>query len=234
MARWSTCSLASLAFVLAIEAGAPASAAPAEDAVMPLEQYTTAKARSLATSHRPELLRLNEDIYHCMPWVEVRTNGIGFRAPRWAQRDERYLSVWILIDQHDDGRFAAVEQERRASAMFSRYGVNMMRRMAALLGVASDPDVDGFSVVLSWPRPRANGRPGGEPVNETLALFVDKSTALEFLARRLPAEEFTNRAKFSVFDGKVDLGRLPLEVWEDPFVETFKLKGYQPAAGKTC
>jgi hypothetical protein len=231
MGCWIACSLT---LVLAIAAGAPAGAAPAEDAVMPLGLYTTAKARSLATSHRPELLKLNDDIYHCMPWVEVRQDGIGFRTPRWAHRDERYLSVWILIDQHDDGRFAAVQQERRASAMFSRYGVNMMRRMAALPGVAADPDVYGFSIVLSWPKPGTNGRPWVEPVNETLALFVDTVTALEFLARRLPAEQFTNRAKFFVFDGKVELGRLPLEVWEDSFVETFKLKDYQLATGKTC
>jgi hypothetical protein len=37
-----------------------------------------------------------------------------------------------------------------------------------------------------------------------------------------------------MFDGKdkVDLGAL--EVWDDPFNRTFKLKNYEPAKDKNC
>ena len=138
---------------------------------------------------------MREEIYHCMPWVGVQKAGIGFRQPKGAVEDDRYLSVWIMIDQDEDARFAALPAERRASAMFSRYGTDLLRRMAALQPLVADPNVQGFSVVLSWLKP---GTGGGavQPVNETLALFVDKQTTLGFLAKRVPAGEFTRRAKF--------------------------------------
>ena len=206
--------------------------AAADDAIMSIDQYKTAKARSLATTHQPLLKQMREEIYYCMPWVGVQKAGIGFRQPKGAVDDDRYLSVWIVIDQDEDARFSALPTERRASAMFSRYGTDLLRRMAALQPLVADPNVQGFSVVLSWLKPGTGG--AGQPVNETLALFVDKQTALGFLGKRVAAGEFTRRAKFSVFDGVQDMGRLPLEVWEDSFVRTHKVANYEAPKGQRC
>ena len=228
MSRFVVRRLAALAFILFV----PVPAA-ADDAIMSIDQYKTAKARTLATTHQALLKQVREEIYHCMPWVGVQKAGIGFRQPKGAVEDDRYLSVWIMIDQDEDARFAALPAERRASAMFSRYGTDLLRRMAALQPLVADPNVQGFSVVLSWLKP---GTGGGavQPVNETLALFVDKQTTLGFLAKRVPAGEFTRRAKFSIFDGVQDMGRLPLEVWEDSFVRTFKVANYETPKGQKC
>jgi hypothetical protein len=204
-----------------------------EDAITPVEQYTTAKAKSLAITYQPQLLQFYDDIYHCLPWLGVHKNGIGFRQPKGAEADDRYLSLWISIDQSDDGRFGQLPLARRASAMFSRYGVDMLRRMAQIAGIAADANIYGFSVILSWLKPGTNAR-DMQPVSETLALFTDKSSLGQFLAKRLAPSEFTNRAKFSVFDGKEQVGRVPLEVWEDNFNSTFKLKNYELAKGKKC
>jgi hypothetical protein len=204
----------------------------ADDAILSIEQYKTVKARSLATTHQAELQQMREQIYHCMPWVGVQKAGIGFRQPKGAVEDDRYLSVWIVIDQEEDARFAALPAERRASAMFSRYGTDLLRRMASLRPVVADSDVKGFSVVLSWLKPGTGG--AVQPVNETLALFIDKQTALGFLAKRVSPAEFTRRAKFSVFDGMQDMGRLPLEVWEDSFVRTYKVANYEAPKGQRC
>jgi hypothetical protein len=209
-------------------------AASADDAIMAVEQYTTPKARTLATTHQPLLKQIREEIYYCLPWVGVQKSGIGFRQPKGAADDDRYLSVWIVIDQDEDARFAALPPERRASAMFSRYGTDLLRRMAALRPIVSDANVQGFSVVLSWLKPGTNGASGTQPVNETLALFVDKQTALGFLAKRVPPAEFTRRTKFSVFDGMQELGRLPLEVWDDFFVRTFKVANYEMPKSQKC
>ena len=204
----------------------------ADDAIMSIDQYQTLKARGLATTHQGELQKMREEIYHCMPWVGVQKAGIGFRQPKGAVEDDRYLSVWIVIDQNEDARFAALPAERRASAMFSRYGTDLLRRMASLQPVVADANVKGFSVVLSWLKPGTGS--AVQPVNETLALFVDKPTALGFLAKRVSAGEFTRRAKFSVFDGMQDMGRLPLEVWEDSFVRTYKVANYEVPKGQRC
>ena len=227
MSRFVVRRLAALALILFV----PVPAA-ADDAIMSIDQYKTAKARSLATTHQPLLKQMREEIYYCMPWVGVQKAGIGFRQPKGAVEDDRYLSVWIVIDQDEDARFAALPTERRASAMFSRYGTDLLRRMAALQPLVADPNVQGFSVVLSWLKPGTGG--AGQPVNETLALFVDKQTALGFLGKRLAAGEFTRRAKFSVFDGVQDMGRLPLEVWEDSFVRTHKVANYEAPKGQRC
>ena len=228
MLRFIARRLAALAIILFI----PVPAAAADDTIMSVDQYKTAKARNLATTHQPLLKQMRDEIYHCMPWVGVQKAGIGFRQPKGAVEDDRYLSVWIVIDQDEDARFAALPPERRASAMFSRYGTDLLRRMAQLQPLAADPDVKGYSVVLSWLKPGTGG--AVQPVNETLALWSDKQTTLGFLAKRVPAGEFTRRAKFNVFDGTQDMGRLALEVWEDSFVRTFKVANYEAPKGQRC
>ena len=219
--------LAALALIFVI----PVPAA-ADDAIMAIDQYKTPKARTLATTYQPVLQQVREEIYHCMPWVGVQKAGIGFRQPKGAVEDDRYLSVWIVIDQEEDARFAALPAERRASAMFSRFGTDLLRRMASHQALVADPNVQGFSVVLSWLKPGTGG--AVQPVNETLAFFVDKQTTMGYLAKRVPASELTRRAKFSLFDGVQDMGRLPLEVWEDSFVRTFKVANYETPKGQRC
>ena len=179
MSRFIVRRLAALALIFVI----PVPAA-ADEAIMGIEQYKTPKARTLATTHQPLLKQMREEIYNCMPWVGVQKAGIGFRQPKGAAEDDRYLSVWIMIDQDEDARFAALPAERRASAMFSRYGTDLLRRMAALQPLVADPNVQGFSVVLSWLKPGTGG--AVQPVNETLALFVDKQTTLGFLGQARP------------------------------------------------
>ena len=88
-------------------------------------------------------------------------------------------------------------------------------------------------MVLSWLKPGIIG-PDKAPITETLALFVDKTSLGDFFAKRLPASDFISRATFNVFDGRDLVGRLPLDVWEDNFNSTFKLKNYELAKGKKC
>lgn len=227
------CSAAALAAALVLASVAPA-LAQSDDALIPFEKYTTGKAKTLAQAYKARLVQFYEQIYNCMPWVSVVKNGIGFPRRKGDDTDYRYLSVWISVDQQDDGTFAALPQDRRVSAMFSRYGVDMLRRMTALTDIASDANLDGFSVVLSWLKPGTGNKPGAQPVSETLALFVDKATLQDFLSKKLPAAEFANRAKFTVFDGQDAVGRVPLEVWEDSFNSTYKIQNYEPPTGQKC
>jgi hypothetical protein len=227
------CGIVVLAAALVLGSAASSLARP-EDAITPVEQYTTAKARNLAVTYKAELLEFSDNIYHCLPWLDVLKNGIGFRQPKDAEFDDRYLSLWIAIDQADDGgRFAELPLARRVSAMFSRYGVDMLRRMTKLNGISSDSDVYGFSIVLSWLKP-GSLLPHKQPVTETLALFIDKNSLRDFLAKRLPVADFVDRAHFNVFDGRDAVGRVPLEIWEDNFNSTFKLKNYELEKGKKC
>jgi len=207
------------------------SVAGPSDAITPIEQYTTSKAKTLASTYKTQLVSFYEHVYYCLPWLGVLKNGIGFRQPKGVEADDRYLSVWVTIDQTDDGAFGAMPRQRRVSAMFSRYGIDLLRRMTAMTGVASDTNLTGFSVVLSWPRP---GAPQNQPVSETLALFVDKLSLGDFLAKRLLPAEFTSRASFSVFDGRDPVGPLRLDLWEDTFNSTYKLKNYEAPKEAKC
>lgn len=215
-----------------VVSGGVSHAAP-EDALMPLEKYTTLKGKSLASVHRTRLLQFSEQIYNCLPWLSVHPGGLGFPRARDSRDDDRYLSTWIYVDQREDPVFAALPQQRRVSAMFSRYGVDMLRRMAGLPDVIDDGNVAGLSVVLTWLKP-GTSRPGQQAVNETFALFIDKSTVLEFLAKRVSAEEFTNRAKFTLFDGLDPVGGVAIEVWEDSFNSTYKVNNYEAPKGAKC
>ena len=115
--------------------------------------------------------------------------------------------------------------------MLSRYGVDLLRRMTAMTSVASDADLTGFSVVLSWPKP---GLPPDQPVSETMALFVDRASLVEFLAKRLspdrvrqPGQALRVRRQGPLTPGK-------LEIWEDTFNSTYKLKNYEAPKEAKC
>jgi len=215
--------VAVLAVVLTLAFASPTLATP-EDSITPLEQYNTPKAKTLASTYKPQLLRFYEHVYWCLPWLGVAKNGIGFRQPKGITEDDRYLSVWVMIDQTDDGSFAAMPRERRVSAMFSRYGVDLLRRLTAMTSAAADADLTGFSVVAGSLK---KNLPPNQAVSETMALFVDKASLADFLAKRLEPTEFVSRVKLSVFDGKDPLTPGKLEIWEDTFNSTYKLKGYE-------
>ena len=220
-----------LAAALLLSPAASSLAAPS-DALIPLESYSTAKGKTLATTYQTDLVRLYEHVYNCLPWLIVRNHTLGFPRPKDSAGDDRYLSIMIDVDQLDsDGAFAALSRQRRISAMFSRHGVYLLKQMQALSTLAADTNVTGYGVALSWPKP---GTPANQPKAETVAVFVDKTTLVDYLAKKLPGNEFISRAKLSFFDGNEIASPVPVEVWEDSFNSTFKLKNYEPPKGSNC
>lgn len=216
-----------------VTGGAAMAAAPPEDRLLPVVMYTTDKAKVLGTTHREALRSLNAGIYHCMPWVEIQKHSIGFFRPKPATADDRYLSIRIYIEQDPSPEFARFRVEERASAMFSRYVGPMLRRMTKDPAIAADPSMDGFTVILEWMKqiPRAAGE---RPIHETLAVFVEKSVALDYLAGAIQITDVAAKSRTLAFDGETALGPLRLGVWEDKFVSTFKVSNYVLEPGVTC
>ena len=210
-----------------------AAAAPPEDRVLPVDQYTSDKARTLGATHREALRALNGGIYHCMPWVEVQKHSVGFFKPKHATVDDRYLSIRIYIEQDPSAEFARFRVEERASAMFSRYVGPLLRRMTKSPAVAADATLDGFTVILEWMKqiPRAAGE---RPIHETIAIFIEKAVAVDYLGGALPITEVAAKARVLGFDGETALGPLRLAVWDDNFVSTFKVSNYVLEPGVTC
>jgi len=222
--------VAALAAVFAAGAATAVQAGPA-DYLLPVEEHRTAKARALAAKYRPQLLKFSEYVYHCLPYVEIK-HGLGFkRNPKESATDDRFAALWLYVEQGEDKSFAALSPARQASAVFSRYGVPMIRRMAAMQGLASDQDVSGFSLVLAWVKP---GSDPNQPTIETLATFMDQVTTRAFLGNALPASDWVDKMKIYFYDGKSEMGRLPLEVWEDNFIATYKVPNYEVQKGFTC
>jgi hypothetical protein len=227
MGRWTA---AALAAALSLGPAAAVAGESPEVYLMPLAQYTTPKGRALASAHKADLLRLYDHIYYCIPWVDVAQSGIGFPKRRGSDTDDRYLSLWINVDQTDDGAFRAMSQPRRASAMLSRYGVDMLRRMSTMTRTGGDANLYGYSIILSWLKPGD----GTNPTKETLAFFTDKRSLGDYLAKSLAGADFVGRSKYSLFDGKERVEPVHLEVWDDPFNRTFKLKNYEAPKEKKC
>ena len=226
-------SLVAVTLALVVLAAGPAGAAPPTDRVLPIDQYTTEKGRALAAAHVGALQELNAGLYHCWPWVEVQKASIGFYRPKNAQQDERYLSTRIYIEQDASPAFGRLRFEERATAMFSRYVGPLLRRMTKNPSVASDAKLDGFTTILEWmkPAPPINGR----PVHETIAVFIDKTAALEYLSGQIDIKALTSRARVLGFDGQTPLGTVTLgPTWDDNFVSTFKVANYVLEPGVVC
>jgi hypothetical protein len=218
-----------LAVVLVVGAVALAQAGPS-DYVMPVEKHTTPKGRALAAKYHPQLLQFSDYVYHCLPYLEIR-NGLGFKRVPKETVDNRYAAVWVRAEQATNASFAALPLDRQASAMFSRYAVPMLRRLSAIPGFQSDPDIYGFSVAVEWIKP---GSDPDRPTMEILAMFADQASTRAFLGKTLPAGAYIQRMKLTFFDGDKEVGRLPIEVWEDNFVGTYKVPGYELEKGKVC
>jgi hypothetical protein len=207
-------------------------AAPSEDRILALDRYTSDKGRTLGATYAVTLKQINTSIYHCMPWLEVPKEGIGFYKPRDAARDDRYLSLRVYIEQEPSTQFAAMPVEQRASSMFSRYVGPLLRRMSGNGAMLNDNSLDGFTVILEWLKEMPMS--GGRPVHETIAVFLDKPTALEYLQGMVKPPDLAERARVYGWDGESPLGRLRLAAWDDNFVSTYKVENYQLAAGVTC
>ncbi len=210
-----------------------AAAAPNEDRVLPVEQYTSDKARTLATTHAGALRELNAGIYHCMPWVEVQKHSIGFFRPKHITGDDRHLSLRIYIEQDPSPEFARLRVEDRASAMFSRYVGPLLRRMTKDPAVAADPALDGFTLILEWMK-QAQRASGDRPVHETIAIFIEKADARDYLAGAVPITEMAAKTRVLGFDGETALGAIRLAVWDDNFVKTYKVANYVLDPGVSC
>ena len=224
--------IASIVVLVLLLAAVADAASPSDDRILALDRYTSEKGRTLGATYGATLKQLNSSIYHCMPWLEVPKEGIGFYKPRDASRDDRYLSLRVYIEQEPSTQFAAMPIEQRASSMFSRYVGPLVRRLAGNGAMVNDSSLDGFTVILEWLKEAPIS--GGRPVHETIAVFLDKATTLEFLQGMVKAADLADRARVYGWDGETPLGRLRLASWDDNFVSTYKVANYQLAPGVTC
>ena len=206
---------------------------PSDDRILPPAMYQTEKARMRAQRHQRVLRELNTEIYHCMPWVEVLKHSIGFFKPRGAAQDDRYLSIRIYIDQQPSPEFSRLPSEQRASAMFSRYVGPMLRRMGRHAAIVNDDDVGGFNVIVGWLK-QVPASAKERPVHETIAAFVEKIDADDYLAGRATTQELATRARVLAWDGEQALGPMRVAGWDDDFVATYKVKGYEPDPSVVC
>ena len=219
-------------FTLCAVGSASAAAAP-EDRILPVEQYTSEKARNLAHTYKNAMRDFNARIYHCLPWVEVQKGSIGFFKPKGAEGDTRYMSVRLYIEQEPSAQFSGLAIEERASSMFSRYAGPMVKRMASAPGLMNDSSVDGFTVILEWLK-QGPASAAGRPTHETIAVFITKSAAREYLTGMVAPRDLATRARVMGWDGETALGSLNLSAWEDNFLTTFKVKNYEVEPGVTC
>ena len=226
--------LAAVALVaLALTGVSPAAAAPSDQSVLPAEQHTSEKGKRLASTYGGALRDLSAKIYHCVPWVEVQRNGIGFYKPKHLEGDIRYLSVKLYIDQQPSPEFAAFTIEERASRMFSRYVGPMLKRMARPPGLLADPGLDGFSVILEWLK-QAPATASARPVHETIAVFIERPVVADYVGGRIAGRDLAARGRVLGWDGETALGPLRLASWDDDFMATYKVSNYQLAPGVSC
>jgi hypothetical protein len=207
---------------------------PPADRVLPASEYSTDKARQLATRHERAVREFYADIYHCLPWLEVRRNGIGFYKPKHLSGgDHRYLSLNVIVEQERSSEFSTLAREDRAARMFSRYVGPLLRRMTREPAVVRDAQLDGFSIILSWLK-ATSGAGSERPVNETIAVFIQRGTAEDFLAGRLAVGQLAQASHVLAWDGETSVGQIRPTAWEDNFVATFKLANYEVDKGVTC
>jgi len=201
------------------------------DRVLQADRYTSEKGRALAQKYQGTLRDLNAKVYHCMPWLEVKKEGIGFYKPKHIDGDSRYLSLNVTVDQQPSAEFSRLAAQERISAMFSRYVPHLLRSMATS-DLLKEPGVDGFTVIVSYLKAEpANGQP---PVHETAAAFVPKALTSDFLKGRASVAQLADGSHVIAWDGETRIGQVKPKGWSDDFVLTYKVAGYNPDPKATC
>jgi hypothetical protein len=217
-------SSAALGLALVALAAAPAMSeeairAPA-DRVLPIGDYSTEKGKQLAARHDRALRDLSAEIYHCLPWIEVKKAGLGFYRPKHMSGDDvRYLSLNVLVDQEPSADFMSLSREDRAGRMFSRYVVPLLRRMTRDETVRRDEQMSGFTVIVSW---ASQAQSNGTRVSETIAAFVPRGVADSFSRWHMTAGELAEASHVLAWNGESAVGELKVTAWEDDFLKTFK------------
>jgi hypothetical protein len=219
------------AATFALGAQSALAADPPTDRVLQTDRYTSEKGRALAQKYQGPLRELNAKVYHCMPWLDVKKEGIGFYKPKHLEGDVRYLSLNVTVDQQPAPEFTRLSVQERVSAMFSRYVPHLLRPMASG-DLVKDPALEGFTVIVSWLKAEPTG---GQPaVMETSAAFMPKPLVSDFLRGRVSLNQLAEGAHVIAWDGETKLGTVKPKAWADDFVLTYKVAGYTPDPRVTC
>ena len=210
--------------------GASAGEAPADRVLQP-DRYTSDRGKTLGQRYQGTLKSLNAKVYHCMPWLDVKTEGIGFYKPKHLDGDIRYLSLNVVVDQRPSPEFSRLAVQERVSSMFSRYVPHLLRSMATP-DLLNEPMVEGFTVIVSWLKIEP---PAGQPpVFETAATFIPKTLATDYLRGRANIGQLAGGVHVLTWDGDTKLGAMKPKAWADDFVLTYKVAGYTPDPRVTC
>ena len=209
---------------------ASAADAPADRVLQP-DRYTSDRGRALGQKYQGTLRDLNAKIYHCMPWLDVKPEGIGFYKPKHIDGDVRYLSLNVIVDQQPAPEFTRLSVQERVSAMFSRYVPHLLRSMATS-DLLKEPALEGFTVIVSWLKAEPTG--GQPPVLETAAAFMPKPLVADYLRGRVGITQLADGAHVLAWDGETKLGNVKPKAWVDDFVLTYKVAGYTPDPRATC
>jgi hypothetical protein len=205
--------------------------APA-DRVLPLGEYSTDKGKQLGARYDRALRELSTELYHCLPWLEVKKAGLGFYRPKHLSGDDvRYLSLNVVVDQEPSADFMSMSREDRASRMFSRYVAPLLRRLTRDETVRGDEQVSGFTLIVSWP---SQGQANGGRLSETIAAFIPRSVADSFSRGQMTTGELADASHVLAWNGESAVGELKVTAWEDDFMNTFKPANFSPPAGVTC
>ena len=210
----------------------PASAAEAPtDRVLQPDRYTSDKGRALGQKYQGALRDLNAKVYHCMPWLDVKPEGIGFYKPKHIEGDIRYLSLNVNVDQQPAPEFVRLSVQDRVSSMFSRYVPHLLRSMATN-DLIKEPNLEGFTVIASWLKAEPAG--GQQAVMETAAVFVPKSVVVDYLRGKASVAQLAEGSHVIAWDGETKLGQIKPKAWADDFVLTYKVAGYIPDPKISC
>lgn len=224
-------SVAAAVMVVSFGAQGALAADPPTDRVLQADRYTSEKGRGLAQKYQGQLRDLNAKVFHCMPWLEVKKEGIGFYKPKHVDGDNRYLSLNVTVDQQPSPEFGRLTPQERVSAMFSRYVPHLLKTMATS-DLLKDQNVDGFTVIVSYLK--AEPASGQQAVHETAAAFVPKAVTADFVRGKANVAQLADGSHVIAWDGETRIGQIKPKGWADDFVTTYKVAGYSPDPKAAC
>ena len=184
---------------------------PADEAILPPEDYRFPDARVLAVDHGEHLAALYADVRRCAPELDFQLDGIAFQRPRQGASSAPHLTLWVFLDARRPP--LGSNTAGRATEAARQYGRRLIRRLSAASPVAGDGRVGGYGLILSWIGAR---KIRDHPVMESLVVFARKEPAVAFASGQITLPEFLAAADVRMFDGQDELPFPALTTHEAP------------------
>lgn len=181
------------------------------DSIAPLDDYTTASSKAIASKFRSRqetLLTNIASVFRSNEFRFLKTNestvgGSGFwKNPTRFGSDDRFWGALALVVKPSHYIFGD-NRDGRVASVFDKYGKTILDTFNKEMRTVTDPGVKGIAIGIIWSTDISTPTRG-----EGMLVFIKKADCLQYLNYKLTLQSLFNKSDLFLFSGPEELDTL--------------------------